>query len=96
MRSTPPITRADYESGKVKTWNDLQPVAEALYPPIAAAVEWLVQFSPTTMTGSGSCAFSTFESLERAESVLRQVLKPWGAFIAEGVNEWDHFKGNVA
>ncbi|KAH9996970.1 4-diphosphocytidyl-2-C-methyl-D-erythritol kinase [Russula compacta] len=96
VRSTPPITRADYESGKVKTCNNLQPVAEALYPPIAVAVEWLGQFSPAVMTGSGSCVFSTFESLERAESVLRQVPQPWGAFIAKGVNEWDHFKGNVA
>jgi 4-diphosphocytidyl-2-C-methyl-D-erythritol kinase len=96
VRSTPPITRADYESGKAKTWNDLQPVAEALYPPIAAAVKWLGQFSPAYMTGSGSCLFSVFENAERAESVLEQVPQPWGAFIAKGVNKWDHFKGSIA
>ena len=33
VRSTPAVARADYDSGRAKTWNDLQLVAEALYPP---------------------------------------------------------------
>lgn len=96
VRSTPPISQVDYESGRAKTWNDLQPVAETLYPPIAAAVRWLSQFSLASMSGSGSCVFASFASTEDAGSVLRQVPEPWGAFIATGVNEWDHFKGDVA
>ncbi|KAI9452293.1 4-diphosphocytidyl-2-C-methyl-D-erythritol kinase [Lactarius psammicola] len=96
VRSTAPITRADYESGHAKTWNDLQPVAEELYPPIAAAVRWLSQFSPACMSGSGSCVFANFDNTEDARSVLRQVPEPWGAFIAMGVDQWDHFKGNIA
>lgn len=95
VRSTPPIVKSDYESGCAKTWNDLQPVAEALYPPIAAAVRWLGQFSLACMSGSGSCVFASFDNVEDAESVLRRVPEPWGAFIATGVNNWDHFKGNT-
>jgi 4-diphosphocytidyl-2-C-methyl-D-erythritol kinase len=96
VRSTPPISREDYESGRARTWNDLQPVAETLYPPIAAAVRWLSQFSPACMSGSGSCVFAGFDNTEDAAAVLKQVPEPWGAFVATGVNEWDHFKGNVA
>jgi len=80
----------------VRTRNDLQPVAEALYPSIAAAIEWLGQFSPAYMSGSGSCIFSIFDSLEKADSVLKEVPEPWGAFVAKGVNEWDHFKGSMS
>jgi len=96
VRSTTPISRSDYESGRAKTWNDLQPVAETLFPPIAAAVRWLSQFSPAYMSGSGSCVFAGFDATEDAGAVLIQVPEPWGAFIATGVNEWDHFKGDVA
>jgi hypothetical protein len=36
---------------------------------------------------------SVFENVERGEAVLEQVPKPWSAFFAKGVHEWDRFKG---
>ncbi|KAF8267931.1 4-diphosphocytidyl-2-C-methyl-D-erythritol kinase [Lactarius quietus] len=96
VRSTPRISREDYENGTATTRNDLQPVAEALYPSIAAAVRWLSQFSPAYMSGTGSCVFAGFDNRDDAGSVLKQVPEPWGAFVATGVNEWDYFRGDVA
>jgi 4-diphosphocytidyl-2-C-methyl-D-erythritol kinase len=73
-RDTEPATLAGYvallnaqqEPGKthlggaVFGHNDLQPVAQALCPPIARVAQWLEQrFGNSRMTGSGSALFST-------------------------------------
>ncbi|KAI0264226.1 ipk protein [Gloeopeniophorella convolvens] len=93
MRATPRITREAFEAGEVETRNDLQPIAETLFPPIAVAIRWLSQFAPARMSGSGSSVFASFDSVEAAQQVLEQVPEPWGAFIAHGLDTWDHFTG---
>jgi len=46
--------------GAVFSHNDLQPVAQALCPPIAQVAQWLEQrFGNSRMTGSGSAVFAT-------------------------------------
>jgi 4-diphosphocytidyl-2-C-methyl-D-erythritol kinase len=60
------LLNAQQESGKthlggtVFGHNDLQPVAQALCPPIAQVAQWLEQrFGNSRMTGSGSAVFAT-------------------------------------
>jgi 4-diphosphocytidyl-2-C-methyl-D-erythritol kinase len=57
---------AQQESGKTRAsgtafgHNDLQPVAQALCPPIAQVANWLdARFGNSRMTGSGSAVFAT-------------------------------------
>jgi 4-diphosphocytidyl-2-C-methyl-D-erythritol kinase len=51
---------AQHESGKAFGRNDLQPVAQALCPPIAQVANWLdARFGNSRMTGSGSAVFAT-------------------------------------
>ncbi|MFL6680078.1 MAG: 4-(cytidine 5'-diphospho)-2-C-methyl-D-erythritol kinase [Burkholderiaceae bacterium] len=51
---------AQHEDGKAFGRNDLQPVAQALCPPIAQVANWLeTRFGNSRMTGSGSAVFAT-------------------------------------
>ena len=67
-RNTEPATlagsvaqlNAQHENGKAFGRNDLQPVAQALCPPIAQVAGWLeARFGNSRMTGSGSAVFAT-------------------------------------
>lgn len=50
---------AQHENGKAFGRNDLQPVAQALCPPIAQVASWLeTRFGNSRMTGSGSAVFA--------------------------------------
>jgi 4-diphosphocytidyl-2-C-methyl-D-erythritol kinase len=50
---------AQHENGKAFGRNDLQPVAQALCPPIAQVASWLeTRFGNSRMTGSGSAMFA--------------------------------------
>ena len=62
--------------------NDLQPVATALFPQIAQAVEWLGQFGDARMTGSGACVFCAFETEGEADAVLEKARGVWTAWKA--------------
>jgi 4-diphosphocytidyl-2-C-methyl-D-erythritol kinase len=51
---------AQHEDGKAFGRNDLQPVAQALCPPIEQVASWLeARFGNSRMTGSGSAVFAT-------------------------------------
>lgn len=66
--------------------NDCQPLVETLFPQVRDAVEWLGQFGPTQLTGTGACVFASFPSREAADAVF--ALKPnrFDGFVARGVN----------
>lgn len=54
------LLNAQHENGKAFGRNDLQPVAQALCPPIAQVANWLEsRFGNSRMTGSGSAVFAT-------------------------------------
>jgi 4-diphosphocytidyl-2-C-methyl-D-erythritol kinase len=54
---------ARHENGKAFGRNDLQPVAQALCPPIAQVAQWLeARFGNSRMTGSGSAVFATVDA----------------------------------
>jgi len=51
---------AQHDNGNAFGRNDLQPVAQALCPPIAQVANWLqARFGNSRMTGSGSAVFAT-------------------------------------
>ncbi|MES2129247.1 MAG: 4-(cytidine 5'-diphospho)-2-C-methyl-D-erythritol kinase [Pseudomonadota bacterium] len=65
--------------------NDLQPVAERLFPPVREAVEWLGQRGEARMTGSGACVFSAFSSASEADAVLAAMPAKWRAWKAKSL-----------
>lgn len=79
-RDTEPIKIADFASGTTR--NDLQPVACRLYPEIGAAIEWLEQYAPARMTGSGSCVYARMADPEIAAHVVAACPPKWRAWTA--------------
>ncbi len=83
-RNESPITiRAFLEGGG---HNSCQPVVEALYPPVREARNWLEQFAPARLTGTGACLFARFASESSARKILARLPGRWEGFVARGVN----------
>jgi 4-diphosphocytidyl-2-C-methyl-D-erythritol kinase len=83
-RDSEPIKIADFASGTNR--NDLQGVACRLYPEIGAAIEWLAQYAPARMTGSGSCVFAPFADPGIATWVAGRCPPEWRAWIATSLD----------
>ncbi len=67
--------------------NDCQAVAVKLYPEIGAALNWLNDYAPARMTGTGSSIFAGFSSRAAAEQVLADLPTELTGFIAKGINK---------
>ncbi|MDB6062599.1 MAG: 4-(cytidine 5-diphospho)-2-C-methyl-D-erythritol kinase [Verrucomicrobiaceae bacterium] len=66
--------------------NDCEPVVRSLYPEVAFALDWLSNFAPARMTGTGACVFASFTERAAAESVLLQRPEGYQGFVAQGVS----------
>ena len=66
--------------------NDCQPYVKKNYPKVAKVIEWLIEYAPTRLTGTGACVFSTFNSIHEAEIVLDNTPDWLAAFTAKGLN----------
>lgn len=83
-RNSPLITiRAFFESGGR---NDCEPVVRARSGEVAEALEWLAQFGPPRLTGTGSCVFTAFPRAAEAERLAARVPDRWTSFVARGVS----------
>jgi len=83
-RNTPKITLAQLTTSILK--NDCQEVTKNRHPEVAMALEWLIQYAPAKMTGTGSCVFGEFPSCADATVALEKLPKCMHGFIAKGVN----------
>ncbi len=83
-RDSHPIKIRAFLEGDGK--NVCEPIACELYPEIQKAINWLNQYSPARMTGTGACIFSAFDSFEEANAVKLKLPKKWKGFVAEGLN----------
>lgn len=91
-RDTPAMRSADW-SGALEHGvgvNDLEPVAVALYPEVAAALAWL-NAQPETggrvrMSGSGACVFAAFDEAALAEQVLQRLPLAWRGWVTPGLD----------
>jgi 4-diphosphocytidyl-2-C-methyl-D-erythritol kinase len=83
-RNSPLITiRAFFDSGGR---NDCEPVVRRRVPEVAEALEWLAQFAPAYLTGTGSCVFAAFDSPAQAERLAARVPPRWTSWVARGLN----------
>ena len=87
-RNSKPVTLLDFSGLPISFGkNDLQQVATTLFPVIGDALQWLEQFGPARMSGSGACVYGDFESRERAELVAGEAAGRWKAWVAAGMNQ---------
>ena len=88
-RSTTPVTIRAFSEGcdrrGVLGRNDLEAVVCRRYPEVANHLQWLRQFGPAALTGSGACVFCPFDSESAARSVLTQLPAGMRGFVAEGL-----------
>ncbi|MSQ69495.1 MAG: 4-(cytidine 5'-diphospho)-2-C-methyl-D-erythritol kinase [Gammaproteobacteria bacterium] len=83
-RDTPPLTLSSLP--RAQTRNDLEPVTRRLFPAVGLALDWLGQFAPARMSGSGACIFATFDSEAAARATAQRVPAQWMWFVARRRN----------
>ena len=83
-RDTKPLKIPPFLPGLGK--NDLQPVATALYPEVAAYLDWLSQHGDARMTGSGACVFAEFGTEAEARAVEAWLPESMRGFVARGLD----------
>lgn len=85
-RDTPAIRPGDWRHGSGH--NDLEAIACAKFPPVAAALAWLKTINPNAMmTGSGACVFAGFPRRSEAEGALEALPDGMRAWVADGLPE---------
>lgn len=84
-RNTPAIKIHELASAPLS--NDCEGVTRRLYPEVGEVLDWMGQYCPARMTGTGACVFGTFESYAQAERAVAEMPRPWHWFIAERRNE---------
>ena len=70
-RDTPKMKIAPALEGQAldKLHNDCEPLVAKLYPEIQSTLDWLSQYGPARMTGTGACCFCALSSEAEARQV---------------------------
>ena len=83
-RNTEMITIADFLSGRGQ--NDCEPLVRRRYPDVNEALNWLTEFGPARMSGTGACVFAAFEAKSDALNVHDALPPHWRGIVARGLN----------
>ncbi len=83
-RNTTAIKMADFLAGRSR--NDCESVTCGLYPEVEKARNWLGQYAPARMTGTGAAVFARFDDEASARAVLAELPATQTGFVAQGVN----------
>ena len=83
-RNTPAITIRDFleRGGK----NDCEPVVRKHYREVAEALDWLDQFAPARLTGTGACLFAAFPDEQATIAVKDKLPASWQGYVVKGLN----------
>lgn len=84
-RDTVPIKIADFTTSTTR--NDLQAIACELYPEVSETINWLMQFAPARMTGSGACVFAEVKDELTAQGIVDRCPARWTAWKARSLAE---------
>lgn len=88
-RNSEPVKMSDFSRAVADKGsfgkNDLQFVAERLFPPVADAVKWLSRYAAARMTGSGACVFARFANEEAADEALKDMPLQWKGWKAKAI-----------
>ncbi len=84
-RNTPAITIDDFL--KQGGGNDCEASVRCRYREVAQALDWLNDFAPAKLTGTGACLFAKFDNVEAATMVQQQVPDRWQSYIVKSMNQ---------
>jgi 4-diphosphocytidyl-2-C-methyl-D-erythritol kinase len=84
-RNSPPITIHGFLASGGR--NDCLGVVRRRYAEVARALDWLSQYGPARLTGTGSCVFLAVETIERGLEIVRQLPPALEFFLARGLND---------
>ncbi|CAM4029569.1 4-(cytidine 5'-diphospho)-2-C-methyl-D-erythritol kinase [Vreelandella rituensis] len=86
-RDSRPITMARALQGGAPEWrNDCESTVRLRYPQVAQALDWLSQYAPSMLTGTGACLFARLDSEQAAQALAAAANQHWHAFVARGLN----------
>ena len=77
-RDSPVIKIADFVTSTTR--NELQPVACSKFPEVKRVIDWLTQYAPARMTGSGACVFAEAASEDDAQRIVASCPGHWQAW----------------
>lgn len=83
-RDCEPITISRFLSGEGR--NVCERVVKKHYPAVANALNWLAQYAPPRMTGTGACIFAGFDNQQQAQQVVENLPSYLQGFVAKGCN----------
>jgi 4-diphosphocytidyl-2-C-methyl-D-erythritol kinase len=88
IRNSPVISAADVLNSDLSQdfHNDCQALVERLYPLVAITLQWLVEYAPSRMTGTGASLFAEFPDEISARRALADLPPNCRGFVARGVN----------
>ena len=66
--------------------NDCEKVVVNHYSNVEKALNWLLQYAPARLTGTGACVFAEFDNEAEAQAVFRQKPEAFFGFVAKGLN----------
>ena len=67
--------------------NDCVGVVRRRYPEVAHALDWLSDFGPARLTGTGACVFLACETSVRGREILGMLPPGLDAFLVRGLND---------
>jgi len=85
IRDSKALTLADLMTSPWR--NDCQPLVERLCPQVAITLQWLVEYAPSRMTGTGASVFAEFADELSARRALADLPANCRGFVARGLNQ---------
>ncbi|CAG8998098.1 MAG: 4-diphosphocytidyl-2-C-methyl-D-erythritol kinase [Candidatus Celerinatantimonas neptuna] len=83
-RDTPKLDLTQFNYNETR--NDCQTIVVKNYPEVAQALQWLVEYAPARMTGTGSCIFAPFTDEHTARAAAKHCPAEFSARICRGLN----------
>ncbi|MCK5819475.1 MAG: 4-(cytidine 5'-diphospho)-2-C-methyl-D-erythritol kinase [Psychromonas sp.] len=78
--------RSHQELMQHKWQNDCENCVKKKYSEVAKIIDWLIEYAPTRLTGTGACVFSTFTTAEQAINIFDKAPTWLNAFNTHGLN----------
>ncbi len=66
--------------------NDCEKIVKNHYSEVEEMLNWLIQYAPARLTGTGACVFAEFDTQKSAELVFQTKPKSYDGFVAQGQN----------
>ncbi|HDR1022597.1 TPA: 4-(cytidine 5'-diphospho)-2-C-methyl-D-erythritol kinase [Pasteurella multocida] len=66
--------------------NDCEKVVRNHYPEVEDTLQWLLQYAPARLTGTGACVFAEFDDEQTAQFAFQAKPAQYFGFVAQGLN----------